>query len=340
MRTLNDHILQYKDIEEESNWDKKIELIYEQQLMTWNMARNHYNYFDSVISRSIMIDYNEVILQHNPARARSTCADLSKKAIETRKCFLCTSNLPEEQKGILILNKYLILVNPFPVFKKHLTISDTSHIPQMIKDRITDMLEISRQLSSFTIFYNGPKCGASAPDHFHFQSAEKGIMPIEKMITNLPDNKKEILLKKEDINIYVPVNYFNNCIIFESGYKEPIDYFFEQIFNILPGNEESGEPMMNILANYDGINYRLILFPRGSQRPSCYYKEDDSRIIVSPASVEMAGIIVTPRIEDYEKIKDQDIKAIFSEVTINNKEFDNIKDKIRLIIQNSSNGNN
>ena len=195
----------------------------------------------------------------------------------------------------------------------------------MIKDRITDMLEISRQLSSFTIFYNGPKCGASAPDHFHFQSAEKGVMPIEKMITNLPDNKKEILLKKEDINIYVPVNYFNNCIIFESA--KPIDYFFERIFNILPGNEESGEPMMNILANYDGINYRLILFPRGSQRPSCYYKEDDSRIIVSPASVEMAGIIVTPRIEDYEKIKDQDIKAIFSEVTINNKEFDNIKIK-------------
>jgi hypothetical protein len=335
MNTLKDHILQNKEIEEESNWDKKIQLIYEQQLQTWNMAKNHYNHFNSVINRRIIVDDNEVIIQHNPARARSTCADLSKKAIETRKCFLCNSNLPEEQKGILILSKYLVLVNPFPVFKKHLTISDLNHVPQRIKDRITDMLEISRLLYSFTIFYNGPICGASAPDHFHFQSAENGVMPIEKMIISLPDNKKDILLQKEDIMIYVPINYFNNCIIFESGYKEPIDYFFEQIIKILPQNEVNEEPMMNILANYDGIRYRLILFPREVQRPSCYYKEDDSRIIVSPASVEMAGIIVTPRIEDYEKINKEDIKAIFSEVTINNQEFVKVKERIRSIIQNS-----
>lgn len=335
MNTLKDHIIIKKDIEEESNWDKKISLIYEQQLTTWNMAKNHYQHFSSVVNRSIMIDDNEVILQHNPARARSTCADLSKKAIETRKCFLCLSNLPEEQKGITIFNHYLILVNPFPVFKRHLTISDINHVPQRMKDRITDMLDFSIQLSTFTIFYNGPKCGASAPDHFHFQAAEKGIMPIEKLIKNLPENKKEIILQKEDIKIYVPKDHINNSLIIESGYKEPIDYFFEQILSILPQNEEAGEPLLNILANYNDNTYRLIIYPREAQRPSCYYKEDDSRIIVSPASVEMAGIIVTPRIEDYEKINQDDIRTIFSEVTISSKEFDNVKEKIRQIIHNT-----
>ncbi len=331
MNSIENHTINYKNIDKTTNWDEKIEMLYEQQIQTWQMARNHYSHFNSVISRFLHIDDSEIIIQHNPARVRSTCADLSKKTIENRKCFLCSSNLPPEQKGLVVLDKYLVLVNPFPVFKRHLTISDFEHIPQRLENRIINMLELTKLLPSYTIFYNGPSSGASAPDHFHFQAAGKGSLPLEKEIQNLIPDKKEILINKEDIQIYSVEKFLRNCIVIESGWKEPIDYFYEQIMKILPCHEEFKEPLINVLAFYNE-KYIFTIYPRESQRPTCYYKEDESRIIVSPASVEMAGILVTPREEDFNKINSDDIRKIYTEVSINNDKFKIIKTKIRSII--------
>lgn len=122
-----------------------------------------------------------------------------------------------------------------------------------------------------------------------------------------------------------------SCIVFESGWKEPIDYFFEQLLKILPFNEESGEPMLNLMASYDNENFRLAIFPRKAQRPSCYYKEGNDRILVSPASVELGGIIVTPREEDFVRISEQDLKTIFDEVSIEESEFQRVKKEIQSI---------
>lgn len=290
--------------------------MYQQQCETWNMARNHYRQFESVERRVLTFDDFQFILQHNPARARSTCADLSKKVIENRRCFLCANNLPEDQKGLMILNKYLMLVNPFPIFDRHLTISDFNHIPQHIENRIIDLLEISRLLPTFTLFYNGPLCGASAPDHFHFQAAQKGIMPVDNEITGLSPDRKSMLVEKEDIAIYTVNNYLRMAIVMESGWKEPIDYFFAQLINQLPFNVEAGEPMMNLLTSFDKDIYRLIIFPRKAQRPSCYYREGNDRIVVSPASVELGGIIITPREEDFHRLNHNDLIRIFEEVSV------------------------
>jgi hypothetical protein len=319
MDSINKHLLELPEELNTASWSDKIEFMYRQQRETWNMARNHYRQFESIERRDIGFGKFRFILQHNPARARSTCADLSKTVIENRRCFLCASNLPEDQKGFSILNKYMMLVNPFPIFNQHLTISDFNHIPQRIEDRIIDLLEMTRLLPTFTLFYNGPLCGASAPDHFHFQAAQKGIMPIDTEVDQLASDQKKILVDKEDFTAYIIPGYLRNCIVMESGWKEPIDYFFAQLIKSLPFSEEAGEPLMNLIASYNDGVFRLIVFPRKAQRPSCYFREGIDRIVVSPASVELGGIIVTPREEDFQRIILKDLEEIFGEVCLDYK---------------------
>jgi hypothetical protein len=319
MDNINKHIISLPVELAEASWSDKIEFMYRQQRESWNMARNHYRQFESIEKKDIVYGKFRFILQHNPARARSTCADLSKTVIENRRCFLCALNLPEDQKGFTILNKYLILVNPFPIFNQHLTISDFNHIPQQIENRIIDLLEMTRLLPTFTLFYNGPLCGASAPDHFHFQAAQKGIMPIDTEVDHLTPDQKKIIIDKEDFTAYTIPGYLRNCIVMESGWKEPIDYFFAQLLKTLPLNDEAGEPLMNLIATCNEGRYRLIVFPRKAQRPSCYFREGADRIVVSPASVELGGIIVTPREEDFQRITLRDLEDIFGEVSLNHK---------------------
>jgi hypothetical protein len=316
MEMINQHLIDLPDELKQASWSDKIDFMYRQQRETWNMARNHYRQFESIERREIGFGNFKFILQHNPARARSTCADLSKTVIENRRCFLCASNLPDDQKGFIILDKYLMLVNPFPIFNQHLTISDFNHIPQRIDNRIIDMLEMTRLLPGFTLFYNGPLCGASAPDHFHFQAAQKGIMPIDAEFNKLEPNQKKILVDKEDFKAFSVEGYLRNCIVMESGWKEPIDYFFAQLIKKLQFNEEAGEPLMNLIASFNNGIFGLIVFLRKEQRPSCYYLEGSDRIVVSPASVELGGIIVTPREEDFLKITIKDLKQIFEEVSL------------------------
>jgi hypothetical protein len=316
MENKNKHLLELSTHEKESNWDEKIESLYLHQFKNWSMVNNHYQHFESIEKRSIFFDGFRIDLQHNPARARSTCADLSQKKITSRPCFLCNNNLPEEQKGYSLLDKYLLLVNPFPIFKRHLTISDFEHTPQQIENRIIDLLSIAKMLSSYTLFYNGPQCGASAPDHFHFQAAQKGIMPIDIEIDQLNTKNKTVLFSSDDIQITQINNYLRTAIVFESSYMEPIDYFFTKTVSQLPFDKTSNEPMLNLLANYQNGKYRLVLFPRKQQRPSCYFSEEPHRILVSPASVEMGGIIITPRAEDFHRITKKDLETIFSDTSL------------------------
>jgi hypothetical protein len=313
------HTLTLPEKMENCPYAERIEYMYQQQFETWNMARNHYRQFESVEKRPVFFDGFRIDLQHNPARARSTCADLSKKVIETRKCFLCSHHLPAEQKGFILLNKYLMLVNPFPIVERHLTISDFQHIPQRIEHRIEDILGIAEKLNGYTVFYNGPKCGASAPDHFHFQAVKKGILPIDQEIETILQQKGKVLFATDEIQIVQTGSYLRTAIVFQSSSTILINQYFEQLYRQLPSDEETGEPMMNLLANHENGRYRLTVFPRKAQRPSCYYREGAERILVSPASVELSGIVVTPREEDFQRITKEDLEEIFGEVTLETK---------------------
>lgn len=312
---VQQHLLTLPEALEKAGWDEKIEVLFQQQMRSWPLAFENYQQFNQVKKRSLNFEDFRLDLQYNPARERSTCADLHPENIRQRPCFLC--HLPKEQKGFFMLKKYLLLLNPYPIFERHLTISDLNHQTQNIQGRIIDMLTLAKDLPEFTIFYNGPRCGASAPDHFHFQAVKKNVMPIDTEYEYLKKFKSKLLVSEDEIEIIQLKHYLRKTLVFVSDYREPIDYFFTRVYQQLPFDEASGEPMMNLLASYEKGQYRLTLFLRNKQRPSCFYREEPERILVSPASVEMGGLIVLPRESDFLKITKDDLREIFSETCLN-----------------------
>ena len=223
----------------------------------------------------------------------SAAAKVDAASIEERPCFLCEKNRPDVQKGIEFLDKYIILANPFPILDNHLTIALHSHVPQRIRKKIGDILSLAEQLPDYIIFYNGPKCGASAPDHFHMQA---GL-------------KSDILMQG--------YNELRACLIIEGDTKEDVESDFEDVYHYLSKRQpDEDEPMMNIIAFVDQGKYVLHIFPRKAHRPGQYHDSGKRQLMISPGAIDMAGLIITVREEDFNKIRKEDIEDIYSQVSM------------------------
>jgi hypothetical protein len=278
--------------EEEQVMNKMIEILFEEQIRNWSTARNNYAALAQVKVKSFEVNGYEHRVQFNPARIISSLAKVDEQSILERKCFLCTKHLPAEQTGIPFKERYLILINPYPVFPRHLTIPELRHRPQCILSHIDDMLDLARELNHFVIFYNGPACGASAPDHFHFQAGNKGFLPLEK-----------------DRNMRCPF------AIISDNKMQVVDRIL-QIYHVLERKSGDREPMLNVLTWYDNPQWIVCLFPRQKHRPDCYWAEGDQHRLISPASVEMGGVWVTPLEKDFYRLTATDIEAILQEVCV------------------------
>jgi ATP adenylyltransferase/5',5'''-P-1,P-4-tetraphosphate phosphorylase II len=294
----------------------KIEKLYIQQLSNWPLAHSHYNKLKHIKQRSIQFDQFRIDIQHNPARERSTCAKTDQKSIENRTCFLCSQNRPTQQEGLYISKRYILLINPYPIFNRHLTIADESHQPQSIIGRLTDMLDIAKKIDQYTVLYNGPYCGASAPDHFHFQAVQNGKFPVDYETEKFKSDRKRILLSNQQIQIYTITQYLRSVIVFESKNINCINEYFEKALKSLPLNAGENEARINLLANYKNETFRLTLFPRTAQRPDYYFLPEPQRIVVSAASVEMGGVIITPRNEDFLKIDSRILTKIYADTSL------------------------
>ncbi|MBW6533925.1 MAG: DUF4922 domain-containing protein [Mariniphaga sp.] len=294
-----------------------------QQQKIWQLARKNYEALSEVQTRSFDFGHFKIIAQHNPGRIRSSAAKIDEQSIAKRPCFLCPHNLPAEQKALNFQNKFLILVNPFPVFPLHLTISNLKHTPQRILDFFPDMLELSQELDGFTVFYNGPKCGASAPDHFHFQAGNRGFLPIENELKIMGKNHTKVLVEKPGLKILAAKNYLRKFLCIFSSDKGKITDAFRFVYSLLPARN-GNEPMMNILTFYENGEWKVIVFPRVKLRPSHFYKEDENQFVVSPAAVELGGIIVMPRKEDFVSISDKIIAEIYNEITLPPSDFEHL----------------
>ena len=265
-------------------------------------------------------------VQFNPARIVSSGAKVDAKSIQERKCFLCPANLPPVQKGIPFGGHYHILVNPFPIFPRHLTIPELAHTPQRIASRFTDMLELAEALTDYTIFYNGPKCGASAPDHAHFQAGNKGFMPIEKdwrgqTAGKIADYRKAALWYLDDAP--------RATLVIESTSKEDAADLFDIIYRSLDVKPEEDEPMMNVLVLYEADRWVVFVFPREKHRPACYTAEGEANLLSSPASVDLGGVFITPVEKDFLKITAEDVAQILSEVCLSATDFHKVRQRIR-----------
>jgi len=264
--------------------------LFDEQLENWELARKNYQALEKVEIKTLFVDDCEYKIQYNPSRIVSSAAKVDAQSISERKCFLCAENRPPEQKGIIFNKRYTILVNPYPIFPRHLTIPAIEHTPQRIANHFGDMLDLAQKLDDYVVFYNGPNCGASAPDHFHFQAGNKGFLPIE--------NNRNLC----------------NIISFESNNKDELLDLFRQISNSLPLLPEDDEPMMNILAWYESGKWVICIFPRKKHRPACYFAKADANFLISPAAVDLGGVFITPLEKDFLKITAKDISQILNEV--------------------------
>jgi len=290
------------------------------QLKEWELAKKNYDGLSQAIRKTVTNDTGPTLeVQFNPERIYSSAAKVDAKSISERKCFLCRENLPPQQRGLAFGKDYTILVNPFPIFPRHLTIPHNRHIDQLVHGRMHDMLTLARELSDFVIFYNGPGCGASAPDHFHFQAGNKGFMPIERDFVRL---SKSVIKGMDCCRILTIDDFKRQCIILEGEDKNIISNWFDKIYRLMQSiRDDQPEPMMNILASWHHNKWRVFIFPRKLHRPWQYFEEGKNQILLSPASVDLGGMLITPRKEDFDKLKTSDILDIFDQVSWDREAF-------------------
>jgi len=301
----------------EYNSSKNLSLVslcqsfYESQKMSWPKLADVCRGLANVQLRKLS-DGSKVYLQYNPARAQNSSALVDEASIRQRPCFLCQNNLPQEQKGILYKDQYLILCNPAPIFENHFTVVSLKHEPQAITSSIEGLLNVSADMPGYAIFYNGPACGASAPDHLHFQAVPAKTLPFLSDVKGLLpfENKPSIKYGRlEDFN--------RSVILLESKNANKL---MQQFLSLLKTARKimktDDEPMVNIISDYTRRGWRLTVFLRRKHRPDAYFAKGDRKIFVSPGSVDMAGVVITPLLEDYRRLDYNTIREIYREVSL------------------------
>lgn len=303
--------------------------LFEHQLNSWQLASDGYKSLSVVQKKQFYFDNFSIEAHFNPGRIISSSAKVDSKSIQERPCFLCTNNLPVEQKAVKIINNYFLLVNPFPIFHKHFTIPSVNHIPQVIKSEIENLLVISSMLGKeYSVFYNGPRCGASAPDHIHFQAGNFGFMKIDSEFEKISKMYGKIVYENAELVTSAVNDSLRNFIAIESGNILMLKNEFDRVYEILKTGQSNDEPMMNIICSFNN-SWRLLVFPRSKHRPSYFFEEGQNKILISPAAVDLGGVLIFPREEDFERITKELVIDIFNQVTFSDEEFNYLSDKIK-----------
>jgi hypothetical protein len=312
------------------DWADRARGLLQQQKETWELLRKGYASLESVETKIFEIDNSVVKVQFNPGRLTSSAAKVDEKSIKERKCFLCPQNLPDGQRGLRYTNDYILLCNPFPILPEHFTIPRTEHIPQQIHGTFGILLDLSCLLQKYySVFYNGPRCGASAPDHLHFQAGSRSVMPIEDEYAGLKKNVCEPLLETEKLRAYSAGRFLRRFISFESPDRGTLLRAFGIFYNVfadVSGHEE--EPMMNILSLYEHGAWRVMVFPRSKHRPSHFYAKGDAQMLLSPAVVDVGGVCTTPIEKDFRRMTREIMVQMLEEVMLGAEPFDLLRQSL------------
>ena len=297
-------------------------ILLRQQKETWPLLRTGYAGLAEVRTRTIDMDGFTIRVQWNPARIVSSAAKVDDESIRRRKCFLCAANLPPEQRGILFASSYIVLCNPFPIFGEHFTIPHTTHTLQRIGPSFGTMLDLAHAMQKrYTVTYNGPRSGASAPDHLHFQAGEKGFLPIEEEFAGHV-SKGEVLADTKVMQVVALDAGLRRYFVLRSGERESLIGSLRAVESALAGAAgEKEEPMMNILVSFDRGAWTVLVFPRAKHRPSMYFAQGEERILISPAAVDCGGVLTTPLEKDFHRMTAEVIRDIFGEIFLSREVF-------------------
>lgn len=298
----------------------RAEALLERDLAAWPAARQSYDALGGVRTRTVRFDGFRIDVQLNPARIVSSGARTDAASIRRRPCFLCDANRPAEQDALPCLGgRYLLLVNPFPIFRRHYTIVERRHTPQTIGgSRFTDFLELTRELSGLTTLYNGPRCGASAPDHLHFQAVTRGQMPLDAEVDTLPATE---LLRTTDATLSRITGCLRPLLVIRSRTADGATALFERVLRALPVPAAGEEPMMNLIGRYDDGRWTVTVIPRRRHRPW----EPGEGILTAPGAADMGGLFISVRTEDFESTDEATLRAVFRAVCPSDEEVRALK---------------
>ena len=304
-----------------------IRAFFTHQLDTWDEIRQRYEALKHVGLKQL----GHRQLQYNPARMVSTGAQIDRQTIAQRACFLCEKNRPEEQLTIDLGDDFELMVNPFPVLPMHFTIVRKTHVPQTILENYTEIHRLLELFPELFVFYNGPMSGASAPDHMHFQAGIGQELPLMTVLRKL-EKEQQVLIKQgngSSLSMFNSVSF--NAFVIKSKAQETEMALFKQLYDAMPVREGEKEPRMNIVAWRDGSEDVIVVLPRDNHRPACYFEEGDRRMVISPGALDMAGLIITPREEDFNRMSEDKLISILKEVSIKEKDMENIKEKLTTV---------
>lgn len=317
------HLLQGKaDIMEDSS----ISRFFNRQLEVWTDARHRFRDLKHVETRQFS---DQLKLQWNPARIVSTGAKIDKKTLGERPCFLCDKNRPKDQMSKQIDEKFHLLVNPFPILPVHFTIPARKHQPQLIYKNYGEMHRFISLHSDLMVFYNGPKCGASAPDHLHFQAGTNGILPLQTNWQRLSRNLTDIISLNDEEKISVVRDFIVPAFVIISKSAESDEALFRRLYKAMPQRGDETEPMMNIISWRKGEEFISVVIPREKHRPEAYFAEGDAQFVVSPGALDMSGLIITPREEDFRKLTEEKALSLLQECGVSEEKMNAIIAKLK-----------
>lgn len=317
------HLLQGKaDIMEDSS----ISRFFNRQLEVWTDARHRFRDLKHVETRQFS---DQLKLQWNPARIVSTGAKIDKKTLGERPCFLCDKNRPKVQMSKQIDEKFHLLVNPFPILPVHFTIPARKHQPQLIYKNYGEMHRFISLHSDLMVFYNGPKCGASAPDHLHFQAGTNGILPLQTNWQRLSRNLTDIISLNDEEKISVVRDFIVPAFVIISKSAESDEVLFRRLYKAMPQRGDETEPMMNIISWRKGEEFISVVIPREKHRPEAYFAEGDAQFVVSPGALDMSGLIITPREEDFRKLTEEKALSLLQECGVSEEKMNAIIAKLK-----------
>lgn len=291
---------------------EQVEALFKRQLQAWPQLAKGVEGLARAQTRAVLVDGFELFIRHIPHRIASTTAATDRQSVARRPCFLCPENLPAEEEGLPFGSDFALYCNPFPIVDRHLTIAHNSHTEQRIASQFGRMLDLAAALPGYFVIYNGPECGASAPDHMHFQAGLRKQLPLEKNTAELPGPA-------------VP-NYSRRTLLFRGRDRSrEIERVESAIDLIARTTGHSGEPLVNIAAFHDQDGWTTLVFPRSKHRPEVFHAGE---LTVSPAAIDLCGIFVVPRERDFQKITGQAISAIFREISLPEDQFNEVVDSL------------
>lgn len=307
------------------NYIEEIDHLWQRQLTEWDAIIKNYGYLANVTTRVVELGDSSIVLQYNPERLKSSSANIDDASLKARPCFLCNENQPTEQETVMWEGRYKIQVNPYPIFPRHLTISRLDHSPQRIDGRITDMMHLAKDMPGYVVFYNGPRCGASAPDHMHFQAGSINELPICGELFNA----NTALFDANNQGIFGVITELGRPVFYiETMSIDLGEQWLNTLFDVLPVKSGHVEPMVNILCWHNSGAWCIAVFPRRKHRPACYGTGED-QFVLSPASVDMGGLWAIAREEDFKNLTLHDITLIYMDVCLSPQDVEDVSTKLR-----------